>query len=180
MATVKRTTVDMSGVTKGLMLLGAAKESLARTMGAAMGNEVRDEAKLRAPVLKPGNEGTDGQRAGLLRDSIYNAYDKRRHVLNPNSYRYTVSWNSTKAPHGHLAEFGHWMRYEYAITEAGLYTTPLVERPKRGKAKGIPLPGGGIWIDAQPFLGPAFDAKLSSLLTIAQNAGALRFAEVVK
>jgi hypothetical protein len=176
----KRTTVDISEVTKGLTLLGSAKESLARTMGAAMGNVVRDEAKIRAPVLKPGNEGTDNQQAGLLRDSIYNAYDKRRHILNPNIYRYTVSWNSTRAPHGHLAEFGHWMPYEYAITADGLYTTPLLDRPQRGTAKGIPLPGGGIWIDAQPFLGPAFDAKLSSLLTVATNAATMRFPEVVK
>ena len=177
---VKRTTVDVSGITNGLKLLGEAKESLARTMGAAMGTVVRDEAKVRAPVLKAGNEGTDNQTPGLLRDAIYLAYDKRRNILNPDVYRYTVSWNSAKAPHGHLAEFGHWMRYEYRITDAGLYTTPLLQRPGRGKAQGIPLPGNGIWVSAQPFLGPAFDSKLSSLMGVATLAAAQRFPEVVK
>lgn len=176
----RQTRVDMDEVFAGLNLLASSKESIARSMGVAMGQAVRDEAIVRAPVLKPGNEGTDGQTPGLLRDAMYVAYDKRRNVLNPNAYRYTVSWNAAKAPHGHLEEFGHWMPYEYAFTFGGLYYTPLVDKPKRGKAKGVPLQGQGIWVEAHPFLGPAFDAKLSTLLDIAQTAGAAKLAEVMK
>lgn len=176
----KGTRVDMSEVLNGLGVLSEAKESIARAMGVAMGVEVRDEAKVRAPVLEPGNEGTDGQRPGVLRDAIYVAYDDRSSILNQHAYRYTVSWNAKKAPHGHLAEFGHWMPYEYAKTEAGLYYTPIPNNTGRGTQKGIPLDGNGFWVSAQPFLGPAFDAKLPRLLTIAIKAGRVKFTEVVK
>lgn len=175
----KQTRVDMDEVFAGLKALGAAREPVARAMGVAMGQVVRDEAIMRAPVLKPGNVGTDGQTPGVLRDAMYVAYDKRRNVLNPGTYRYTVSWNAAKAPHGHLEEFGHWMPYEYARTFSGLYYTPLETVPKRGKAKGIPLMGQGFWVEAHPFLGPAFDAKLSSLLGVAQAAGAAKLTEVM-
>jgi hypothetical protein len=164
----RRSTVDMSGVLKGLDKLIAAKEPIARAMGVAMGQEVRDEAKIRAPVLKPENVGLDNQRPYVLRDAIYVAYDKRGRVLNPSSFKYTVSWNSKKAPHGHLAEFGHWLTYEYALTDDGRYFTP---KPLR--------PNDGFYVAAQPFLGPAFDAKVSGLNTIAAEAGAAKLKEVM-
>ena len=164
----KRTTVDLSEVMSGLDRLAGMKESLARTMGAAMGAVVRDEAKERAPVLQPGNEGTDGQLPGTLRRSIYLAYDERRNVINRDSYRYTVSWNSRIAPHGHLLEFGHWMPFMVIRTEGGLWTT-LVNNP---------LPGNGFFVQAHPFLGPAFDAKQPSLHGVAISAGTQRFREL--
>ena len=171
--------VDLSDVLAGLDRLAEAKESIARSMGVAMGQEVRDEAKVRAPVLKPGTEGTDGQVPGLLREAIYVAYDARRSILNPNTYRYSVSWNSKKAPHGHLAEFGHWTPYEYAKTEEGLFYTPIPNKTAKGKQKGIPMKGGGFYVSAQPFLGPAFDAKLPRLRSIAIQAGESKFAEIM-
>lgn len=172
----KSSKVDMSEVLGGLKVLKSAKESIARTMGAAMGAEVRDEAKIRAPVLKPGNEGLDNQRPGELRDAIYVAYDDRRNILNKDVYRYTVSWNSKKAPHGHLAEFGHFMPYQYAKTDDGLYFTPIPD----GDGKGIPMGNDGFFVSAQPFLGPAFDAKRSQLMTIAVTAGRSKFTQVIK
>ena len=164
----KRTTVDLREVFAGLDKLSGMKESIARTMGAAMGEVVRDEAKERAPVLDPTNAGTDNQVPGLLKRSIYLAYDDRRQLLNRDSYRYTVSWNSRLAPHGHLLEFGHWMPFMAVRTPDGLWTT-LVNKP---------LPGNGFFVQAVPFLGPAFDAKLSSLHSIAISAGARRFTEL--
>jgi hypothetical protein len=166
----KGTRVDISEVTAGFAALADMKESLARTMGVAMGQEVRDEAKIRAPVLKPENRGTDNQRAGLLRDSIYLAYDKRRTAIAGGSYRYVVSWNSQRAPHGHLAEFGHWLTYQYAQTEDGEYYTPKPLVPNSSP--------GGFFVEAQPFLGPAFDAKVGGLYTIALAAGKARFEEL--
>lgn len=174
----KSTRVDMSEVFAGFDKLLEIKEGVARAMGVAMGQEVRDEAKLRAPVLEPGNEGVDNQRPGVLRDAIYVAYDDRRRILNPNAFRYTVSWNAKKAPHGHLAEFGHWMPYEYALTAEGLFYTPIPNNTGRGKQKGIPLEGDGFWVSAQPFLGPAFDAKLPRLASVAIQAGRIKFSEV--
>lgn len=168
MANVKRTSVDISSLLGGLDKLGAAQESIARSMGAAMGVEVRDEAKVRAPV---GTEEGGSITPGLLKSAIYVAYDDQRRLLNPGAYRYTVSWNSKKAPHGHLIEFGHWMPYQYVKTADGEYYTPLPPKP---------LPGEGFWVSAQPFLGPAFDAKLPRLAAVAYEAGRIRFAEVMK
>lgn len=166
----KRTTVDLTEVMAGLDRLAGMKESLARTMGAAMGEVVRDEAKERAPVLDPSNRGADDQTPGLLKRSIYLAYDERRNVINRDSYRYTVSWNSRLAPHGHLLEFGHWMPYAYAWSASHGYYTP--------KSPLVPLPGNGFHVDAHPFLGPAFDAKQPTLHSIAISAGTRRFTEL--
>lgn len=168
MANTKRTSVDISSLLGGLDKLGGAKESIARAMGAAMGIEVRDEAQVRVPV---GTDEGGSITPGLLKSAIYVAYDDQRRLLNPGAYRYTVSWNSKKAPHGHLIEFGHWMPYQYARTADGDYYTP---KPLTA------LPGQGFWVNAQPFLGPAFDAKLPRLAAVAYDAGRIKFAEVMK
>jgi len=149
--------------------------------GVAMGQEVRDEAKVLAPVLKPGNEGTDNQRAGQLRDAMYLAFDGRRSILNEGHYVYTVSWNARKAPHGHLAEFGHWMPYLAMQGDSGKWFTPLTGSSRqsgRARGVGIPRPDGGFYVSAQPFLGPAFDMKLPKLNSVAAAAGAAKFAEI--
>src|SRR5690606_37034273 len=122
----RRTRIDMSEVMAGFKKLEAAKEPIARAMGVAMGQEVRDEAKVRAPVLKPEDQGYDQQQSGTLRDAIYLAFDDRKHILNPSSYTYTVSWNSRRAPHGHLKEFGFEQPYIVARgATSGLWYTPL-------------------------------------------------------
>ena len=52
-----------------------------------------DEALLRVPV-----------KTGTLRSSIYQVYSKENST--PEHATYHVSWNRSKAPHGHLVEFG--------------------------------------------------------------------------
>lgn len=169
MASPRRTSVDISSVISGLEKLGAAQESIARSMGAAMGVEVRDEAKIRVPV---GTEDGGSITPGLLKSAIYVAYDDQRRLLNPGAYRYTVSWNSKKAPHGHLVEFGHWMPYKYVRDDDGNYWT--IDQPNPAND------AGGFWVNAKPFLGPAFDAKLPRLAAVAYEAGRIRFAEIMK
>ncbi len=170
-------------IVKGLGQLLEIREPLARAMGVAMGQVVRDEAVVRAPELKPGDEGYDNQRRGQLKEAIYLAFDGRRSVLNAGHYVYQVSWNAKKAPHGHLVEFGHWMAYKWARGEEGKFYTPLqgshkVDGRKRGK--GYPIDGGGFYVNTHPFLGPAFDAKLPKLNGIAADAAATLFPEVMK
>lgn len=167
----KSSRVDVSSLTAGLALLGEAKESIARAMGYAMGVEVRDEAQLRAPLGTP--EG-GSITPGLLKSAIYVAYDDQRRLLNPYSYRYTVSWNSKKAPHGHLQEFGHWMPYQYVKTEDGEYWTLKPLQPNSAGG------GNGFWVEQRAFLGPAFDAKLPRLASIAFQAGGEKLKEVMK
>lgn len=181
MAKSRKTSVDMSEVIDGLSRLGEAKEAIARSMGVAMAQVVRDEAKVRAPVLKPGNEGYDDQVEGTLRDNIYMAFDKRRYLLNPDSYTYTVSWNSFRAAHGHLMEFGFEQPYKVVRSRTGVWFTPLTgEKGPKGRNVGFAREDGPLKVEPQPFLGPAFDAKFNSLLTVATEAGRKKFSEVVK
>lgn len=177
-------TVDVSDVLKGLDDLKGMKESLSRTMAEAMAAAVRDEAKVRAPVLKSGNEGYDNQQRELLVQAIYEAYDDRYTILTHGlSFRYKVSWNAKKAPHGHLLEFGHLLPYVVTISGSGKWFTPLKNRKSKGKSVGYSWSDLGLPQHApvapSPFLGPAFDAKLSSLNSIAVTAGAIRFKELL-
>lgn len=137
--------VDMSGVLAGLdKLAGPLRESLARSMAVAGGKVIRDEAKLLAPV---GMEEGGSIYPGALRDSIYLAF--REGASLSGSTTYAVSWNSKKAPHGHLLEFGHWQPYVVAKIPGGYgggyYTTKI--------KKDAPT-----WTPAHPFLRPALDS----------------------
>ena len=167
-------------ILKGMDLLMEQREPIARAMGVAMGQTVRDEAIRLAPELKPGDEGFDNQRRGQLKEAIYLAFDGRRSILNAGHYVYGVSWNARKAPHGHLIEFGHWTAYE-AAREDGKWFTPIVGSHKVGGRKrgvGIPRKGGGFYVNVHPFLAPAFDGKLAKLNAIAAAAGEAIFSQL--
>jgi HK97 gp10 family phage protein len=112
--------LDISEWASALDQLGSLRVSLARSMAVAGGTILRDEAKRNAPVD-----------TGLLRDSIYLAY--KDGLSNEAQIVYSVTWNSKKAPHGHLIEFGHWH----------------VQGGKGGEKTSF--------TPAQPFLRPAFD-----------------------
>lgn len=163
----RRQHYDFSEIMAGLDRLAEAKEPIAREIGVAMGQTVRDEAKLRVPV---GTQYGGSKSPGLLRSALYLAYDDRRNVLNPDRYRYVVSWNSKKAPHGHLIEFGHWMPYTYRTDKQGHYWTPKPLQKQEAK----------IWVAAHPFLGPAFSATQPSLFAIGMAAGKQKFLEAVR
>jgi hypothetical protein len=183
MARVVQAVTGIEDIFKGLEAFSTLREPIARAMGVAMGQTVRDEAIVRAPELKPGDEGYDNQRRGQLKEALYLAFDGRRSILNAGHLVYQVSWNAKKAPHGHLVEFGHWMAYKWARGEEGKFYTPLqgthkVDGRKRGK--GYPIDGGGFYVNTHPFLGPAFDAKLPRLGDIATEAGKAAFSKVMK
>ena len=133
MADGTKATFDASGWTAALdKLVGPARESLARSMAVAGGQVLRDEAKARAPVD-----------SGGLRDSIYLAFQDGRST--PTMVQYAVSWNASKAPHGHLLEFGHWQtRAAYQGRDGKWYSGALLPNPK--------------WVPAHPFLRPAYEA----------------------
>lgn len=159
--------VDLSGALAGLDRLAGMTTSVARSMGVAAGQAVRDEAKARAPV----DDGT-------LRDAIYLAYRD----LESTDARvvYQVSWNSKKAPHGHLLEFGHW-RYNEIVNGKALRS--LAPGLKRGRGPedhtgpgALPVP---VWTAAHPFLRPAYEATLSRLTDIAAARGRQRLAELL-
>lgn len=139
---------DDRAVQATLSKLGATlSTSLARSMGVAGGQVMRDTAKALAPEYD-GSTGLAGGSnvdrpppPGLLKSAIYLAYKER--LSAQDHVTYGISWNSKVAPHGHLLEFGHW-RINKIIN--GVPTT-------------IPLPFPK-WVPAHPFLRPAFDAAL--------------------
>lgn len=142
MADTFRATADFGAVQEALSRLsGPLRESLARSMAVAGGKVLRDEAKLRAPV---GTEEGGSIHPGALRDAIYLAHKDANSTASQQVY--SVTWNSKKAPHGHLLEFGHWQPYVVRkVPGRGYYTTKV--------KKDVPT-----WTPAYPFLRPALDS----------------------
>lgn len=139
---------DMREVSSALdTLAGPVRESLARRMAVSGGRVIRDEARLRAPT-GPDNHWPETPRGawGVLKESINVAFSDKR--SSGTVFTYSVSWNDRLTPQGHWVEFGHWMPYAYRIVD-GKYVTD----------KSRPLPGKGHWVEAQPFLRPAWEAR---------------------
>lgn len=164
--------VDMTEVLLGLDRLGGPIAThLARSMGVAGGQVLRDEAKLLAPVggdmsvteRLPG----ESNRPGLLRSSIYLAY--RDAQSTDRRIVYAVSWNSRIAPHGHLVEFGHWQtNVTYQGKDGEWYSDP---------SRKLPEPK---WIPAHPFLRPALDAASGRAKAAMIKRGRERLPELLR
>lgn len=119
---------------------GPLRTKLARSMGVAGGTVLRDEAKLRAPV---GTAEGGSITPGLLQSAIYLAF--RDQASNEKVVVYSVTWNSKTAPHGHLAEFGHWQTHAaYKGVDGEWHRGAKLAQPK--------------WVAAHPFLRPTIDA----------------------
>jgi hypothetical protein len=154
MAEVFKGKMDVSGGLAGLEhLRGALRESLARRMLVSGGQILRDEAQRRVPDKFKGeyNETSRGSHAsGTLKNAIYLAYNDR--LSTTVQFTYSVSWNAQKAWWGKLIEFGHFIRYAWFVDEKGVYHTI--------KTKPLKAP---IWINATPFLAPAYDARIQDV-----------------
>lgn len=136
-------------------LSGEMKTRLARSMGVAGGEVLRNEARVRAPV-----------KDGTLRASIYLAYRDQKST--ENLVQYSVTWNSKKAPHGHLLEFGHWQIYRVLKLPDGSFISDLrkkLDSPKR--------------VAAVPFLRPAFEAAAGRAQAAMIVRGRERVAELL-
>lgn len=161
--------LDMQSALKSLDALGAAaKMHLPRSMAVAAGSVFRDEAKQRAPVydgstgLRGGSNVTRHPRPGMLRDAIYLAFSDNRSYPSQGHFVYSVSWNSAKAPHGHLVEFGHWRRNKI---QGGFPTKEVLDEP--------------VWVAAQPFMRPAYDAMRQLAIRAGMERGRERAAELL-
>lgn len=119
-----------------------------------------------------------GRITGNLDSAIYLAYSESESIPGQLAV-YHVSWNSKKAPHGHLLEYGHLQRYVVYIDKTGLWRTAIrpamrgQPKPKRKAAQSVknayyvPLAGGPRQVGARPFLRPAvsvFDDALSAAI----------------
>ncbi len=162
--------IDVSEWIAGLNRLAdpALRTSLARSMAVAGGKVLRDEAKLQAPM-----------KSGLLKSAIYLAYRDAQSTDEQVTYR--ITWNATKAPHGHLLEFGHW-RYNMIIN--GRPQKSLRDGLKRGKGPADHVPPGAldvpVWVNAKPFLRPAFDVAGADAQKAMVERGRQRLPELLR
>lgn len=158
-----RVKIDDAAVQRALSSMDKLANSLGRSMAVAGGELLRDVAKVLAPV---GGAGPDGSiTPGLLRSAIYLAYkDNSTHE----SIRYAVSWNSRKAPHGHLLEFGHWQPYKVYMTADGGFRTSKqkLDVPK--------------WIEARPFLRPTIESSGARAVKAMLARGRERLPELLR
>lgn len=148
--------LDVSGWNRSLKALsGPLRTKLARSMAVAGGEVLRDEAKARAPVLD-----------GVLKAAIYLAF--RDGKSNEREVRYSVTWNSKRAPHGHLLEFGYWQIYRILKLPGGRFVTDLSTR--------LPSPKH---VAAKPFLRPAFEAAADRAMKSMLARGRVRLPELL-
>jgi len=135
-------------------LAGPTRESLARSMAVAGGQVLRDEAKARAPIGPTGN----------LSEAIYLAF--RDTLSTADRVQYSVTWNKSRAPHGHLIEFGHWQ--PFVTVKIGDRWVSLDRRRTQPK-----------WIPAQPFLRPAYEAAHGRALQAMMQRGRERLPQLL-
>lgn len=168
--------LDVSEAIAGLDKIDKFKYPLARSMAVAGGQLLRDEAKIRAPVGRAEETAMGGGsiRPGALRDSIYLAF--RDGESTETTVKYSVSWNASQAPHGHLLEFGRWQPFPVFFGAQG-WRTRASGKGKR--AKGVRLQNPK-WVSAHPFLRPAYDASLPRLHGVMVQRGRARLSELLR
>lgn len=79
---------------------------------------VRPAAQAGAQVLYDAvklNVNALGRKTGNLASAIYQAFSPENSGLGVAEYH--VSWNSTKAPHGFLVEFGHIQKFKVVLSK---------------------------------------------------------------
>lgn len=128
--------VDMSRL--GMDELVAGAEKAARPAAQAGAQVVYDQVRANVARIK--------RHTGNLASSIYQAYSPDN--SNPGQATYHISWNARRAPHGHLVEHGHLMRYR------------VVRDARTGRLvtlKNEPI-NPPVLVAARPFLRPAVAA----------------------
>lgn len=118
-------------MTVNLSSFGQAMGKLAKGMDEA----VRPAAQAGAQVLYDEvvkNVAAIGVKTGNLKRSIYQVYSAQND--NKKKALYYISWNSKKAPHGWLVEYGHIQRYQVYVNKRGEWKT-MVRPEMRGKPK---------------------------------------------
>lgn len=150
--------LDLNGLDALIDELGENAREAIRPASQAAAQVLYDEVKANAERIK--------KKSGNLASSIYQVYSTM--LSGPSNAVYHVSWNSKKAPHGGLVEYGHLQRYRYYKGADG-QIRPMVRpgmdgkpRPKGRASQAekdayyIPLPTP-IQVPARPFVRPAID-----------------------
>ena len=134
--------------------IGAEALSATRKAAQAGAQVLYDEVKLNVSRYV-------GKVTGNLDNSIYQAFSDERSlpagfaVGGLPAYRraiYHVSWNASKAPHGHLVEYGHVVPFKPYMGSDGKWYTSKTPADNPDKQR------------ARPFLRPAWDTKRAAAL----------------
>lgn len=161
--------LDFSGWDRAFNLLeGEFKEALAARMAVEGGVLIRDEAKTIAATRKPDRKFS--MPTGTWANSFYLAKSDVR--TTQDQVVYSVSWNAKKAPHGHLAEYGH--NNYYVIKQIkGQWRT--MAKGKGGGPNAQLRPGGPKRIAATPALRPAIDGRGAEAVKVMIERGKTEF-----
>jgi hypothetical protein len=127
--------VDLSDEFAFLDALDEGARTVIRPAAQAGAQVYYDEVLRRVPIATKTVTRRSGKviAPGALQGSIYQAFSADN--SGPRRATYHISWNATKAPHGHLIENGHWTK---SVGKNG----PL--KPK--------------WVPAVPFIRGSYEA----------------------
>lgn len=146
--------VDTSAAERFLDELGDEAEAAARPAAQAAAQVLYDDVVNNVSRIR--------RKSGNLRRSIYQAYS--RSESGDGFAVYHISWNASKAPHGHLVEYGHLQRYEVTFD-------PNTQRFTTHKDRPLPEPKQ---VAARPFVRPAI-AKFNQAMEAAKAELMRRF-----
>ena len=146
------TSIDMSAFESDMEQLADRAEKAARPAAQAGAQVIYERVKANVAAL--------GRKTGNLNSSIYQAYSANNSGEGKATYH--ISWNATKAPHGHLVEWGYIKRWQ-SIMINGKWVT-LKNRPL---ATPVQVPG------------KAFMRRAKDAIPMAEEAMRAKFLEVL-
>lgn len=144
--------IDMSAFENEMEQLAERADKAVRPAAQAGAQVLYERVKVNVASL--------GRKTGNLDSSIYQAYSADN--SNESKAVYHISWNATKAPHGHLVEWGYIKRWQ-SIMINGKWVT-LKNRPL---ATPVQVPGKAFMRrakDAFPMAEEAMRAKFVELM----------------
>ena len=144
--------IDMSAFESDMEQLADRAEKAARPAAQAGAQVLYERVKANVAAL--------GRKTGNLDSSIYQAYSANNSGEGKATYH--ISWNASKAPHGHLVEWGYIKRWQ-SIMINGKWVT-LKNRPL---ATPVQVPG------------KAFVRRAKDAMPQAQEAMRAKFLEVL-
>ena len=143
--------IDMSAFESDMEQLADRAEKAARPAAQAGAQVLYDRVKANVAAL--------GRKTGNLDSSIYQAYSANNSGEGKATYH--ISWNATKAPHGHLVEWGYIKRWQ-SIMINGKWVT-LKNRPL---ATPVQVPGKAFMRRAKDAIPMAEDAMRAKFLEV--------------
>ena len=144
--------IDLSAFERDMEALAERAEKAARPAAQAGAQVIYERVKANVAAL--------GRKTGNLDSAIYQAFSANNSGEGKATYH--ISWNATKAPHGHLVEWGYIKRWQ-SIMINGKWVT-LKNRPL---ATPVQVPG------------KAFVRRAKDAMPQAQEAMRAKFLEVL-